>query len=205
MSNQARALRAIAGLALVLLGLVPARFASAQDAASPARGDLSVDQAVRLALERNKDLLSFAENVEAASGFKKQALQSYLPRLSASASYTHDLNAGGRVDPNTLLPVEGDSYGVQYVLSQNILDIASLKTISAAGKDLDASKLNWKQWLGSAPDQPIKPERFFLWRWYWDFGGGALTDLMTHWIDVIQWYMGTPAPKSALATGTVYA
>jgi predicted dehydrogenase len=71
--------------------------------------------------------------------------------------------------------------------------------------DLDASKLNWKQWLGSAPDQPIKPERFFLWRWYWDFGGGALTDLMTHWIDVIQWYMGTPAPKSALATGKVYA
>jgi predicted dehydrogenase len=35
--------------------------------------------------------------------------------------------------------------------------------------------------------------------------GGALTDLMTHWIDVIQWYMGTPAPKSALATGRVYA
>jgi len=71
--------------------------------------------------------------------------------------------------------------------------------------DLNASKLDWKGWLGPAPDQPIKPERFFLWRWYWDFGGGALTDLMTHWIDVIQWYMGTPAPKAALATGKVYA
>src|SRR5262245_18642811 len=71
--------------------------------------------------------------------------------------------------------------------------------------DLDTSKLDWKKWLGSAPDQPVKLERFFLWRWYWDFGGGALTDLMTHWIDVIQWYMGTPAPKSALATGRVYA
>ena len=71
--------------------------------------------------------------------------------------------------------------------------------------DLDVSKLDWKRWLGSAPDQPVKPERFFLWRWYWDFGGGALTDLMTHWIDVIQWYMETPAPKTALATGRVYA
>lgn len=71
--------------------------------------------------------------------------------------------------------------------------------------NLDASKLDWKRWLGSAPDQPIRPERFFLWRWYWDFGGGALTDLMTHWIDVIQWYMGTPAPNTALATGRVYA
>jgi predicted dehydrogenase len=71
--------------------------------------------------------------------------------------------------------------------------------------DLEAAKLNWKQWLGSAPDQPIKPERYFLWRWYWDFGGGALTDLMTHWIDVIQWYMGTPAPLAALTSGSIYA
>lgn len=71
--------------------------------------------------------------------------------------------------------------------------------------ELDEAKLNWKGWLGSAPDQPVKPERYFLWRWYWDFGGGALTDLMTHWIDVIQWYMGTPAPKTALTTGQIYA
>ncbi|MCI0422617.1 MAG: Gfo/Idh/MocA family oxidoreductase [Acidobacteria bacterium] len=70
---------------------------------------------------------------------------------------------------------------------------------------LDAAKLDWKAWLGSAADQPVKPERYFLWRWYWDFGGGALTDLMTHWIDVIQWYMGTPTPKTALTSGQVYA
>lgn len=148
MSNQARALRdrglAIAGLALVLAALAgsPARLVYAQDAA-PARGDLTVAQAVNLALERNKDLLASAENVEAASGFKKQALQLYLPRISAGASFTHDFNAGGRIDPNTFLPVQGDNYGVQYVLRQNILDIASLKTINAAGKDLAASKLNY--------------------------------------------------------------
>ncbi len=71
--------------------------------------------------------------------------------------------------------------------------------------DLDPGKLDWKSWLGSAPDQPLRPERFFLWRWYWDFGGGALTDLMTHWIDVIHWYMGTPVPKTALTSGQIYA
>ncbi|MCI0622646.1 MAG: Gfo/Idh/MocA family oxidoreductase [Acidobacteria bacterium] len=70
---------------------------------------------------------------------------------------------------------------------------------------LDAAKLDWKAWLGSAADQPVKPERYFLWRWYWDFGGGALTDLMTHWIDVIQWYMGTPTPRTVLTSGQVYA
>jgi outer membrane protein TolC len=107
-------------------------------------GDVTVTEAVRLSLARNKKLLASAENVEAASGFKKLALQTYLPRISAGAQYTHDLNAGGRIDPRTFLPVQGDNYGVQYVLSQNILDIASLKTISAAGKDLDASKLNYQ-------------------------------------------------------------
>ena len=43
------------------------------------------------------------------------------------------------------------------------------------------------------------------WRWYWDFGGGILTDLLTHWIDVIQWYMDQPAPKTATTVGDLYA
>jgi len=28
---------------------------------------------------------------------------------------------------------------------------------------------------------------------------------MTHWIDVIQWYMNSPSPKSVLATGSTHA
>jgi predicted dehydrogenase len=71
-------------------------------------------------------------------------------------------------------------------------------------RGIQPDKLNWKQWLGPAPDQPFAPEKYVLWRWYWDFGGGALTDLMTHWIDVIQWYMGTPAPVTALTHGNRY-
>src|SRR4051812_6055006 len=66
-------------------------------------------------------------------------------------------------------------------------------------------KLDWKQWLGSAPDQPFRPERFYQWRHYWDFGGGQLTDLMTHWIDVVHWYMDVDAPLSASATGRNYS
>jgi predicted dehydrogenase len=65
-------------------------------------------------------------------------------------------------------------------------------------------KLDWKQWLGSAPDQAFRPERFYQWRHFWDFGGGSLTDLMTHWIDVVHWYMDVEAPLTALATGHNY-
>jgi predicted dehydrogenase len=65
-------------------------------------------------------------------------------------------------------------------------------------------KLDWKRWLGPAPDQPFRPERFFQWRHFWDFGGGGLADLMTHWIDVVHWYMDVDAPLSAAATGHNY-
>jgi predicted dehydrogenase len=71
-------------------------------------------------------------------------------------------------------------------------------------KDIDQSQLDWKKFLGDAPDQPFTPEKFVWWRFFWDFGGGILTDLLTHWIDVIQWYMGQPAPLTATTTGDLY-
>lgn len=70
---------------------------------------------------------------------------------------------------------------------------------------VDMAKLDWKQWLGQAPDQPFRPERFYQWRHYWDFGGGCLTDLMTHWIDVVHWYMNVDAPLSALTVARNHA
>jgi predicted dehydrogenase len=64
--------------------------------------------------------------------------------------------------------------------------------------------LDWKRWLGPAKDQPFRPERLYQWRHYWDFGGGQLTDLMTHWIDVVHWYMNVEAPLSAYSSGKNY-
>jgi len=66
---------------------------------------------------------------------------------------------------------------------------------------VDAQKLDWKRFLGSAPEQPFDPLRFAKWRWFWDFGGGHLTDLYSHYGDVIQWYMGQDSPKMAQAMG----
>jgi predicted dehydrogenase len=66
---------------------------------------------------------------------------------------------------------------------------------------VDQAQLDWKRFLGDAPDQPFTLEKFYWWRWFWDFGGGMLPDLLTHWIDVIQWYMGEPAPLTATSTG----
>lgn len=69
---------------------------------------------------------------------------------------------------------------------------------------IDAQLLDWKQWLGSAPEQPFSEEKYRRWRWFWDFGGGAMTDLFTHWIDVVQWAMKTDAPSVAQMLGDKY-
>jgi len=64
-------------------------------------------------------------------------------------------------------------------------------------KPVDQQQLDWKMWLGSAPDQPFTDEKFFHWRWFWNFGGGAMTDLFTHWIDVAHWAMKSDQPRRA--------
>jgi predicted dehydrogenase len=71
-------------------------------------------------------------------------------------------------------------------------------------KPVDTQDLDWKLWLGSAPDEPFNEDKFYRWRWYWNFGGGAMTDLFTHWIDVVQWAMKSDEPRAAQMLGDKY-
>jgi len=64
--------------------------------------------------------------------------------------------------------------------------------------------LNWKKFLGSRPWRDWDVQQFWNWRAYLDFGGGQITDLFTHWIDVVQWFMNEDLPKAAVAAGGVY-
>jgi predicted dehydrogenase len=64
-------------------------------------------------------------------------------------------------------------------------------------KPTDVQALDWKMWLGGAPDQAFSEEKFNNWRWFWNFGGGAMTDLFTHWIDVVHWAMMSDQPREA--------
>ncbi len=64
-----------------------------------------------------------------------------------------------------------------------------------APRPVDTQVLDWKQWLGGAPDQLFSEEKFYRWRWFWNFGGGAMTDLFTHWIDIVHWAMKTDQPR----------
>lgn len=67
------------------------------------------------------------------------------------------------------------------------------------------SNLNWARFLGPVKWRDWDPQQFWNWRAYLDFGGGQVTDLFTHWIDVVHMFLGRDVPTSAVAAGGVYA
>ncbi len=66
---------------------------------------------------------------------------------------------------------------------------------------IDPATVDWKRFLGKARDQPFDAYRLRNWRWFWDFGGGTLTDLMVHWLDVVHWYLDLEVPATATSMG----
>lgn len=65
------------------------------------------------------------------------------------------------------------------------------------------SGLDWDLWLGPAPRRPFNSVYVPGPRWYrwWDFGGGTMSDLGSHWIDLPFWALKLDAPTSIEAGG----
>ena len=55
--------------------------------------------------------------------------------------------------------------------------------------------MKWRDW---------DPPQYFNFRAYLDFGGGQITDLFTHWIDVVHMFLEQDNPIAAVASGGVY-
>lgn len=67
------------------------------------------------------------------------------------------------------------------------------------------SNLDWARFLGPVKWRDYDPQQYFNFRAYLDFGGGQVTDLFTHWIDVVHMFLGQDNPVAASASGGVYA
>ena len=78
-----------------------------------------------------------------------------------------------------------------------------LRTAPPALKTKPAD-LDWARFLGPIAWRDYDPQQYYNWRAYLDFGGGQITDLFTHWIDVVHMFMGQDIPMSASAAGGVY-
>ena len=66
------------------------------------------------------------------------------------------------------------------------------------------SDLDWARFLGPVSWRDYDPQQYYNFRAYLDFGGGQVTDLFTHWIDVVHMFMEQDNPISAVAAGGVY-
>ncbi|MCP5119275.1 MAG: Gfo/Idh/MocA family oxidoreductase, partial [bacterium] len=62
-------------------------------------------------------------------------------------------------------------------------------------------KLDWKQWLGAAPQREMDETRFFNWYYFWDYSGGLMVGQAAHIVDAIHWFMGASFPTAVTATG----
>jgi predicted dehydrogenase len=78
-----------------------------------------------------------------------------------------------------------------------------LRTAPASLKAQPAD-LDWAKFVGPIAWRDYDPQQFYNWRAYLDFGGGQITDLFTHWIDVVHMFMGQDIPIAASAAGGVY-
>ncbi|HVT94278.1 MAG TPA: Gfo/Idh/MocA family oxidoreductase [Bryobacteraceae bacterium] len=62
-----------------------------------------------------------------------------------------------------------------------------------AGPDAKGENhIDWKTWLGPAPERPWSADRFFRFRKFWDYSGGIATDLYYHVVAPLQICWGEP-------------
>ena len=66
------------------------------------------------------------------------------------------------------------------------------------------SNLDWARYLGPVKWRDYDPQQYYNFRAYLDFGGGQVTDLFTHWIDLVHMLLGHEIPVSAVAAGGIY-
>lgn len=61
--------------------------------------------------------------------------------------------------------------------------------------------LDWKQWLGPAPQRPVDAARFRNWYYYYDYSGGLMIGQAAHIVDSIVWLMGSTYPSAVTCAG----
>ena len=68
---------------------------------------------------------------------------------------------------------------------------------SGAPDDLD-----WNMWVGPAPEAGYSEERRKMFRWWFEYSGGKMTDWGAHHIDIAQWALGQDHSGPTTVKGT---
>jgi len=63
-------------------------------------------------------------------------------------------------------------------------------------------ELDYDRWIGPAPARPYNEKRVhYLFRFFWDYSGGQLTNFGAHHLDIMQWALGMDASGPTTVEG----
>lgn len=62
--------------------------------------------------------------------------------------------------------------------------------------------LDWDMWLGPAPEAMYMEERRKMFRWFFEYSGGKMTDWGAHHIDIATWALGKQATGPVKVSGS---
>ena len=80
-----------------------------------------------------------------------------------------------------------------------------MKTLKPKPDSAVPKGVDYDMWIGPATKRAFNENRFhFNFRWFWDYGGGLMTDWGVHIIDMALKGMKAQGPKSVMATGGNY-
>ncbi|MCC6392211.1 MAG: Gfo/Idh/MocA family oxidoreductase [Bryobacterales bacterium] len=67
-----------------------------------------------------------------------------------------------------------------------------------------AEDVDWPRFLFGRSDRPFEARRLREWQLFRDYTNGLPGLWMSHYIDIVPWFLGTPYPRSAVASGGVF-
>lgn len=95
---------------------------------------------------------------------------------------------------------------VETTSNRNSPNEAWIRHLDAEGnpKPGDERSIDWKQWLGQAPQVPFSIDRFYNWTKWFDYDTGMIGQLFTHEFDAVNQLLRIGIPQSVMSSGGIY-
>jgi len=95
---------------------------------------------------------------------------------------------------------------VETTTNRNSRSLAWIRHVYNSGKPKpgDEQSIDWKQWLGKAPEVPFSLERYYSWARFFDYDTGLFGQLFSHEYDAVNQLLNLGIPDLVSATGGQY-
>jgi predicted dehydrogenase len=95
---------------------------------------------------------------------------------------------------------------VETTTNRNSPNGAWIRHLDSEGKPKpgDAQSIDWKQWLGKAPEVPFSVRRYYSWARYFEYETGLFGQLFSHEFDAVNQLLHMGIPETVFTSGGQY-